>query len=143
MRPEEAKGVPTHEEPGAGGQPATAGSDTGLPPKEACTWGMLCHLGALAGFIGIPLGNIIGPLVFWSLKRHEYPFVDEQGKQALNFQISLVIYGLISALLCLIVIGFVLLAALFVFGLVMTIIASVRASKGESFRYPLAIPFFR
>ncbi len=142
MEDEQAEELPVQDEPDSAGEPAAAESAAGLPPKEARTWGMLCHLGALAGFIGIPFGNIIGPLIFWLVKRNEFPFVDEQGKQALNFQISLTIYGLISAVLCLILIGFVLIFAVLIFGLVMTIMAAVKASKGESFHYPLAIPLF-
>lgn len=141
MEDEQAGELPVQDEPDSAGEPASAESAAGLPPKEACTWGMLCHLGALAGII-VPFGNIIGPLIFWLVKRNEFAFVDEQGKNALNFQISLTIYGLISAVLCLIVIGFVMLVALLVFGLVMTIMAAVKASDGQSFRYPLTIPFF-
>ena len=141
MEDEQAEGLPVQDEPDSAGEPAAAESAAGLPPKEACTWGMLCHLGALAGII-VPFGNIIGPLIFWLVKRNEFAFVDEQGKNALNFQISLTIYGLISAVLCLILIGFVLLIGLLIFGLVMTIMAAVKASDGQSFRYPLTIPLF-
>jgi uncharacterized protein len=77
------------------------------------------------------------------MKREEYPFVNEQGKEALNFQISVLIYGIISAFLCLIIIGFLLLLALGIFQIVMIIIASVKASNGEDYRYPLTIRFIR
>jgi len=103
-------------------------------------WGMFCHLSALAGYI-IPLGSIIGPLIIWSMKKHEYPFVDEQGKEALNFNISMVIYLIISAILIIAVIGIFLLIALGIFQLIMIIIASVKANNGESFQYPLSIRF--
>ncbi|MHC4178209.1 MAG: DUF4870 domain-containing protein [Planctomycetota bacterium] len=119
-----------------------------ISPDER-TWGMLCHLTALAGFIGIPFGNIIGPLVVWLIKKDEMPFVDDQGKEALNFQISLIIYLLvgaaISGILVIVVIGIVLLFVVLlgvpIFGLVMTIIAALRANQGEAYRYPMCIRF--
>ncbi|MDY6852424.1 MAG: DUF4870 domain-containing protein [Thermodesulfobacteriota bacterium] len=100
---------------------------------------MLCHLSALAGFIGIPFGNIIGPLIIWLIKKNDFPFVNEQGKEALNFQISLTIYGIIAALLIFVVIGIFLLIGLGIFGLIMVIIASIKANQGESYRYPITI----
>lgn len=111
--------------------------------KQENTWGMLCHLTALAGFIGIPLGNIIGPLVIWLIKRHEYPFVEEQGKESLNFQISMTIYGLIASLLILVFIGIFLLIALVIADVVFVIIASVKTSNREVYRYPLTIRFLK
>lgn len=103
-------------------------------------WGMFVHLSALAGYI-IPLGSIIGPLVIWSIKKEEYPFVDDQGKEALNFNISMIIYYIASAILIFIVIGILMLIALGIFQLIMIIIASVKANNGETFRYPMTIRF--
>jgi len=108
--------------------------------RDERMWGMFCHLSALAGYI-IPFGSIVGPLIIWSLKKDEFPFVDEQGKEALNFQISMFIYLVISAILIIVVIGILLLIALGIFQLIMIIIASVKANNGESFRYPLSIKF--
>ena len=116
---------------------------SGQTEQQARTYGMLCHLLALAGFIGIPFGNIIGPLVIWLVKKDQYPFVDDQGKESLNFQISLTIYAAVSAILMLVAIGFVLLAAVAVFGLVMIIIAAVQANQGVAYRYPLTIRFLK
>lgn len=99
---------------------------------------MLCHLTALSGLI-IPFGHIIGPLVVWLLKKDEYPEVDRQGKAALNFQLSLTIYSIIAGILVIVLVGFVLLGAIFLFGLIMTIVASVKSSNGERFEYPLTI----
>jgi uncharacterized Tic20 family protein len=106
------------------------------------TWGMLCHLAALAGYV-IPLGNIVGPLVVWLIKKDEYPFVDEQGKSSLNFQISMLIYEIVSIILSLILIGFIMLIALLIVNLVCVILAAVHANDGKSFRYPLSITFLR
>jgi uncharacterized Tic20 family protein len=121
------------QEPGA--------ATSGLPDdiKQARLWGMLCHLAALAGFVGVPFGNIIGPLIIWLIKRQEIPFVDEQGKESLNFQISLTIYSIVAALLIFVVVGIFLLFAIIIFGLIMVIIASVKTNNGESYRYPLTI----
>lgn len=110
--------------------------------KEERTYGMLCHLAALAGYV-IPLGTILGPLVVWLLKRDSSPFVDEQGKEALNFQISCMIYILISIILCLILVGFVLLIAIGIAELILVIMAAVKANEGVSFRYPLTIRFIK
>ncbi|MBT9138869.1 MAG: hypothetical protein DDT31_01447 [Syntrophomonadaceae bacterium] len=82
-------------------------------------------------------------MVIWLIKKEESPLVDDQGKESLNFQISMTIYVLISALLTLVVIGFVLLVGLGIFGIVMVIMASVKANKGEKFRYPLCIRFIK
>ena len=108
------------------------------PNKDAKTFGMLCHLLAFAGFV-IPLGNIIGPLVIWLMKKDEFPFVDDQGKESLNFQISLIIYALISGVLIIVVIGIFLLIAIGIFMIVMVIIATIRANEGQKYRYPLTI----
>ena len=106
--------------------------------SEACTFGMLCHLSALSGYI-IPFGNIIGPLVFWLIKRNDSAFVDENGKESLNFQISVTIYAFIGFVLSFVLIGIPLLIILGIATLVLIIVAGVKASQGESYRYPLTI----
>jgi uncharacterized Tic20 family protein len=107
--------------------------------KHGGTWGMLCHLSALAGFVGVPFGHILGPLVVWLVKKDEYAFVDDQGKEALNFQISILIYTVVSAFLILMCLGIVLLVLVQLFNFVMIIVASIKASNGEKFRYPLTL----
>ncbi|MBN1354337.1 MAG: DUF4870 domain-containing protein [Candidatus Omnitrophica bacterium] len=111
--------------------------------KKERTWGMLCHLAALAGFMGIPFGHLFGPLVIWLLKKDEYPIVDEQGKESLNFQISMTIYALVAAVLIIILVGFVLLFVLAIFDLIAVIVASIKASNGEPFKYPFSIKFLK
>lgn len=103
-------------------------------------WGMFCHLAALATFV-IPFGNIIGPLVIYLIKRDEYHFVEDQGKESLNFQISITILFIFALLLVFAVVGVFLIIPLFVFWLVMVIVATVRASEGRYFRYPFTIRF--
>lgn len=109
---------------------------------EEKKWGMFCHLAALAGYI-IPFGNIIGPLVIWLLKKDEYPFVDDQGKESLNFQISIMLYIIIGVVSIILVIGIVILIAVGIFSLIMIIIATVKANEGVAFRYPLCIRFIK
>ena len=110
--------------------------------KDERMWGMFAHLSALSGVV-IPLGSIIGPLVIWLIKREEMPFVNDQGRESLNFQISVAIYAFVSGLCLLLLLGFVLLPAVLLFGVVMTIIAAVRANAGERYRYPLGIRFVK
>jgi len=110
-----------------------------IDQKQERMWGMLCHLTALVAFIGIPFGNILGPLVIWLLKRNEIPLVDEQGKEALNFQISMTIYAIVAGLLIFIVIGIPLLIGLAIANLVLVIIASMKVNNGEKYQYPVTI----
>lgn len=102
-------------------------------------WAGLCHATALVIYLGIPFGNIIGPLIVWLIKRNEIPLVDDQGKESLNFQISILIYAIISALLIFVVVGFFLLVSLALFHIVVTIYATIKASQGIAYRYPLCI----
>ena len=111
--------------------------------KQARNWGMLCHLSALAAFLGIPFGHLLGPLVVWLVKKNEYPFVDEQGKESLNFQISVTIYAMPLVILVFVLIGIPLLIALLIGDVIFVIIAAVKASNGESYRYPLTIRFIK
>ncbi|MFV1982858.1 MAG: DUF4870 domain-containing protein [Thiohalomonadales bacterium] len=103
---------------------------------------MLCHLSAFAGFI-FPFGGILGPLIMWQIKKDEHPFINRHGIAALNFHLSMFIYYFVGFLLVFIVIGFFVLMVLAVMDLVLTIVASIKASNGEEYRYPLAIPFIK
>lgn len=105
-------------------------------------WAMFCHLSTFSGII-IPFGGIIGPLICWSSKKHESKFVDDNGKQSLNFQLSILLYIIICIPLMFIVVGILLAVALGILELVCVIIASIKAGKGEDYRYPLTIPFIQ
>jgi len=123
-----------------GGEEAGSGNSTMIEAnKDARTWATVCHLSALSTFVGIPLGNILGPLVVWLLKRNDYPFVDDQGKEALNFQISMTIYGIIAGILVILLVGIALLALVAVADFILVIVASMKANDGESYRYPFTI----
>lgn len=104
---------------------------------------MLCHLLALTMFVGVPFGNLLGPLVMWLIKKEEFPLVDTEGKKALNFQISMTIYFIGAFILCFVLIGIPLLAALLVAELILVVIASVKTQNNEAFEYPLSIKFLR
>lgn len=102
---------------------------------------MLCHASALAGLFFHALGFILGPLIVWLIKRGDSAEIDANGKESLNFQISMLIYHAIAIILCLILIGIPILIALWVADIVFVIIASVKTSNGEFYRYPLTIRF--
>jgi uncharacterized protein len=105
-------------------------------------WSMLCHLSAFAGFF-FPFGGVIGPLICWLTKRDESSWVNQNGKASLNFQLSMLLYMILVIPLCFILIGIPIIIFLGVLKVICIIIASVKAPKGELFKYPLAIPFFQ
>jgi len=115
--------------------------------KDARMWAMICHLAALAGLVVPVVGCIIGPLIVWQIKKEEFPFVDEQGKEAVNFQISMSLYLLISAViwipLSFFCIGVLIPAAISIVDLVFLLIAAVKANNGGHYRYPLTIRFIK
>lgn len=113
-------------------------SSGGLSSDEK-TMAMIGHLSAFAGFTGIPFANVIAPLIIWQIKKDTMPFAAEQAKEALNFNITVSIAGIISAVLIFVVIGFVLLPIVMIVWIVFTIIAGIAASKGENYRYPFAL----
>jgi uncharacterized Tic20 family protein len=146
--PETPQNVPPYpsEPPGPGpGQPPLA--PPGPPAREtdpdARTWGMLCHLAGLAFLLPVvpAVGSILGPLVVWLIKKEKYAFVKEQGREAVNFQITMFIYGVVAALLMFACVGFVLLPAVVIVDIVFLIIAALRANEGEHYRYPYPLIF--
>jgi uncharacterized Tic20 family protein len=116
-------------------------SEADKPSKDACTWAMLSHIFGL-GWVIIPaVGGIIGSLIIWQIKKDQHPFVDRHGKESLNFQISMLIYGIAAGLSILICVGTVLLPAVVIADIVFVIIAAIKASQGEEYRYPITIRF--
>lgn len=105
------------------------------PDPEARKWALLAHL---SGFLGclIPMGNLIGPLLIWQLKKDAHPFIDDQGKEAMNFQITVTIAALICAALMLILIGLLLIWVVVIGAVVLMIIAAIKANEGQAYRYP-------
>src|SRR3546814_855892 len=123
-----------------------AGSER--PDADQRTWGMFCHLAALSVlFTGI--GFVLGPLVVWLLKRDDMPFVDDQGKDALNFNITVFIVCVALWVFALVTLGLGLVVVVplwIVIGLVwliVTIVAAIKANEGEYYRYPFALRLIR
>ena len=131
-----------------GARSATPGGPSFL--DDPITMSTLCHLSSFSSFF-VPFGNILGPLVVWLLRKNHMPAVDKHGKAALNFNISIAVYGLVTAAISLplifILIGIPLLmaavAGLFIWWLVATVMAAVKAGNGEFWEYPFSIRFLR
>ena len=117
--------------------------DAELPPvpplsSDDKSWALACHLSLLLG-----VGFIL-PLIIWLAKRDDSPALSAHAREALNFHLSLYLYGLCCIpLIFFFCIGYALLPVVGTFGLICAIIAAVDASKGGFFRYPLCIRFFR
>ncbi|HMP84578.1 MAG TPA: DUF4870 domain-containing protein [Verrucomicrobiota bacterium] len=132
--------------------PAPTGPTPSQPPTESDIrmWNMWCHLSALAGLVGVPFGNVLGPLIVWQIKKDQIPSVVEHGKAALNFQITVllaVIVTVIAAIvLSLILIGFLLIPVAIVIGIcgaVFAVVAGIKANEGKDYRYPYSITFIK
>lgn len=106
-------------------------------------WGMLCHLLALTPLIGIVPGMILGPLIVWLVKKNEMPFVDDQGKESLNFQITALIAFAVCAAMFMCWIGLFVFPIVAVAWLIFVIIAAVKANDGIKYRYPWTIRFIK
>jgi len=111
--------------------PVEAGLPTEIKPEDR-TMAMLCHL------LGI-VTWFLGSLIVWLIKKDQSKFVDEQGKEALNFQLTLFIGDIIAVLTCFVGIGFVIAPVIWVIRLVFCILAAMAVNRGEHYRYPFAI----
>ena len=105
------------------------------PTAQVRQWAMFCHLAAFLGLV-LPFGNLIGPLILWQMKKETDPFIDAQGKEALNFQITASLAIAVSIMLIVVIIGFPLLLLIGIGATVLTIIAAIKANDGLSYRYP-------
>jgi hypothetical protein len=122
---------------------------SGSPGAEEKQWGMFGHLSALTGVVTGGLGNFLGPLIVWQMKKDTLPFAADQAKEALNFNITLlivgVVFGVIGVIFTAITLGLgaILVVpvalALGVAWLVFTIMAAMKANDGVAYRYPLTI----
>lgn len=112
---------------------------------NANTWAMLCHLGGLTGYIGNGIGSVLVPVILWAIKKDESQLIDEHGKEAINFNISVFLYAVALVAFAIMTLGLgmliagPLLGALAVFHVVLTIMAAIKANNGEFYRYPLTI----
>jgi len=105
-------------------------------------WALICDLSALSGYI-IPFGHLIVPIIIWSMKKDEMPMVDEHGKEVINFQISMTIWMIVSAMLIILLIGIPLLIVLAILQVVFVVIGAVKADSGQLYKYPLSIQFIK
>jgi len=133
------------EQPGPNPQPAPQpplppqswGPPPPLRPDEERTWAVLGHLLPLVGL------GFLAPLVIWLVFRGRGPYLEDQAKESLNFQLTLLIIYAIGFITIFILVGFVILAAAGIFQLVMAIVAAIAASKYQWYRYPLTIRFVK
>lgn len=110
--------------------------------KKANEWSMFVHFSLFAGYV-IPLAGLIVPIMLWQIKKDEWPIVDQHGKNVVNWIISMIIYFVISGILCLVLVGFILIPILIVLDIVFPIIGGIKANQGEVWKYPLTIPFIK
>ncbi len=121
--------------------PSMAGGTSQPSEMDQRNFATFTHLSALTGIVTGGLGFILGPLIMWLIKKDQMPLVNEAGKEALNFQLTMLIVLIIAFVLMLILIGFLLLAAIAIFDIVMVVIAAIQTSNGTRYRYPLTIRF--
>lgn len=119
--------------------PNSTAAPSAAPTENERTWGMLAHLSALAGLVVPLVGIVLGPLVVWLAKRDESVFVAAHAKEALNFNISVLLGAIVCMLLMLVFIGVLLGTALFIAWLVMTLVAAIKASEGHPYQYPFSL----
>lgn len=127
MQPESAPQDPS--------APTVASAGPLVPGREERQWAMLCHVSAMLMYV-TAIGGLVAPFVIWLLKREEMPFVADQGKETINFQITILLALAASVILMLVVVGFVLFWALLAFHFVVTLVAAVKVTEGVAYRYP-------
>lgn len=131
--------------PGQLGAPPPFAAGPGFPvdPAKARNTAMLAHLSAFVGLLGIP--SLVGPLIVWLTQREQDPYIDDQAREALNFNISVAIYAVALFVFSFVTFGLGLiltLPALLALGIgwvVLVIIAAMKSNNGEPYRYPLTI----
>ncbi|MCX6377224.1 MAG: DUF4870 domain-containing protein [Armatimonadetes bacterium] len=120
--PQQPTPEPTPAQPAASGQPS----------KDEKTWAMLGHLSGI-------IFSFLGPLVVWLIQKDQMPFVNDQGKEALNFQITVLIAWIAAGVLSFVGIGLILYPVLWIGNLILCIMAGVKANEGTAYRYPIAL----
>ncbi len=118
-------------------------TESSVADQAARDWAMAAHLSALVGLLGNGIGFVLGPLVVWLWKRDDHEFVRDQGLEAVNFQITMIIsaiaaFVLITSLIAVIA-GLLLLIATAILAVVNPVIAAVQVKRGVRYRYPFSI----
>ncbi len=108
--------------------------------RKYATW---MHLAGLSTYIGIPFGHVLIPLILWLLRRKQSDYVNQQGIEILNFQLSITFYYIFSWIMLFILIGFVFLPVVFLLHIIATITATVRTHEGGDYRYPATLRVIR
>jgi len=112
-------------------------SNAPMPGDAARHWGMLCHLAAAAGMV-VPFANLIAPLALWWFKRGIDPYVDAQGKEAVNFQLTMTLLGMVCVVGVTVPMAKLALTIISLGVAVLIVIAAVKVKQGKAFRYPWA-----
>ena len=110
--------------------------------RDARRWAAIAHASAFVGLLGIPFGHVLGPLVVWLVKREDHPLIEECGREALNFQVTMTIALLVTIALMFVIIGFFLMPVVIIADIVLTIVATVAALDGRTYRYPFTLRLF-
>jgi uncharacterized Tic20 family protein len=118
------------------------GTEAGAAGEAVRNTAVAAHLSTFAGLV-IPFGSVIGPLAVWLTRRHRDPFIDQAGREALNFGISIAIYGSVLLVAALMLVGIPLLMVGVVAWVVLASLAAVKASQGQAYRYPLTLRLVR
>jgi uncharacterized protein len=128
---------------------ANLGADGTTPAARAATvdetarnTAVAAHLSTFAGLI-VPFGSVIGPLAVWLTRRDRDPFIDQAGREALNFGISIAIYGVVALVGALMLVGIPVLIAGVIAWVVLASLAAAKASQGQAYRYPLTMRLVR
>lgn len=108
------------------------------PTSDEKLWGLILHLGgALGGFssyVGVPGGSLLIPLIIWLVKKDTSAFLNDQGKEVLNFHLCILAVCIVCFLTC---IGAILIYPIGIIALVLGIIGGIKAQEGTTYRYPL------
>lgn len=112
------------------------------PDSSARQWAVILHLSQFAVYI-VPLAGLLAPILIWQLKKDDVPGLDEHGKNIANWMLSAFIYGIVSGLLTIILIGIVGLIAIAIMAVVFPIVGAIKANDGVAWKYPLSIAFFK
>jgi uncharacterized Tic20 family protein len=104
-----------------------------VPTQDEKNLGLIMHVLSLVGF------SLIGPLIVWLVKKDESPFINAQGRELLNFQLSFLIYAIVCIPLCFVLIGIPLLIIVGLASFILTIIGLVKATEGKIYRFPVTI----
>lgn len=111
--------------------------------KNAVNWNLICHLSGLTLYCALPFINVILPFAIWKMKGTQDAVLEREGKEAVNFNLSILIYLVVASLLCYVLVGYALLPLLVVGHLFLVIRAGLRANKAEPVHYPFTLRFIK